>query len=157
MKTTTKRLERSMIKLYRAFHNGTLDAMDCKHCAVGNLCNNADDWARITSISNRNSSLKSISMTGYSTDEINNIECYFLAGLSAKEWRSERLVFRNAISNNDVKSGRNSKEEQKELQFKGLEAVLKYLCELDAVENVLDYWSLFEFDKENNPIKELIF
>ena len=41
---TTKRFEEAITKLYKAFHEGTLDAMDCEHCAVGNMCDNSKKW-----------------------------------------------------------------------------------------------------------------
>jgi hypothetical protein len=47
------------------------------------------------------------------------------------------------------------KRNTKEFQFKGLEAVVKYLCELDGISNVMDYTSLFEYNDKNEPIKEL--
>ena len=47
-------------------------------------------------------------------------------------------------------------ETDKEQQFKGLCAVVEYLCELDGIPNVMDYTSLFE-TKEGKPVKELTF
>lgn len=37
---TTKRFDNAVTKLYNAFHNGELNAMDCTMCAVGNMCDN---------------------------------------------------------------------------------------------------------------------
>ena len=37
------RLENAITKLYNAFHNGELNSLDCRHCAVGNLCDNSGD------------------------------------------------------------------------------------------------------------------
>ncbi len=156
---TTKRLTKAITKLYNAFHNGELDAMDCQHCAVGNLCNNTDDWAKsLCLIGERIPSLESISMTGYSPKEINNIECQFIYGLNSYQYQIELPLFRNAISNKKVKKGFYTKEEQKALQFKGLEAVIKYLCELDGIDNVMDYTKVFNYNEKGavNELKEVL-
>ena len=47
-----------------------------------------------------------------------------------------------------------SSEHSKHHQFKGLEAVVKYLCELDGIPNVMDYTSLFE-SVNDKPVNEL--
>ena len=44
----------------------------------------------------------------------------------------------------------------KQTQFKGLEAVINYLCELDNIPNIMEYTSLFEY-QDNKPLKELQF
>ena len=146
---TTKRFEEAVTKLYKAFHEGTLDAMDCRHCAVGNMCNNSRNWGDYTrSVSLTQEERK----TGYSRVELNNIESYFLYGSIDIDNR----LFLNNISNLDVEYGESTIEKQKELQFKGLCAVVKYLAELDNIPDPTDYSKLFE--TENNKAKyELIF
>lgn len=138
----TERFDKSVTKLYTAFHNGTLDAMDCKHCAVGNLCDNNSHWAgghqlgeedRITDFDNK---------TGYSKKELANIEMMFLFG-SLNECKSM-----NTISNLSVKHGLKTKQEQKERQFLGLCSVIEYLAELDGIPNPFDFSKLFSGDKE---------
>jgi hypothetical protein len=151
---TTKRFEDAVTKLYTAFHNGELDAMDCKHCAVGNMCDNSSEWANgvgnMTSFGESHRILNSfINKTGYSNQELIKIEHIFLYG-------GEKHLFRNTISNGDVRHGNKTKQEQLDLQFKGLCAVIEYLCELDNIPNVLDFKGLFETE-DNKPVNQLQF
>ncbi|RZV61482.1 MAG: Na(+)-translocating NADH-quinone reductase subunit F, partial [Flavobacteriaceae bacterium] len=44
----------------------------------------------------------------------------------------------------------------KDVLFKGLSAVIAYLCELDGVENVMGYSKLFEESMATSPSQELI-
>lgn len=151
-----ERFTRAIEKLYTAFHNGTLDAMDCSHCAVGNLCDNKSDWRYIEHYGLANTlthrrPFEVIQDTNYSVEEIINIEKCFMYG--AKLGEPHR--FENVISNSTVYRRERTKEEQKELQFKGLCAVVEYLCELDGIPNVMDFSKLFE--TEDNVAKyELI-
>ena len=146
---TTKRFEEAITKLYKAFHEETLDSMNCKHCAVGNICNNSKNWGIY---SNTAITTPEELKTGYSRVELNNIESYFLYGSIDIDNR----LFLNNISNLDVEYGESTIEKQKELQFKGLCAVVKYLAELDNIPDPTDYSKLFE--TENNKAKyELIF
>lgn len=41
MKNQSERFTNAVTKLYNAFHKGTLNAWDCKACAVGNICDNS--------------------------------------------------------------------------------------------------------------------
>lgn len=143
MKTQlTPRLEHSIAVLYNAFHNGTLNAFKCKACAVGNIVGHGD-WKmhycgeihRGYLLTEKDKYFKFPENKFYSNPEIMEVERVFLM-----EWAKE-----NGGSGTD-----------KEIQFKGLYAVIEYLCELDGVENVMDYTKLFE--TENNvPVYELQF
>jgi hypothetical protein len=141
---TTKRFENSVMKLYKAFHEGTLNAWDCSACAVGNICNNNWQWAYVRILKSDNSCVEFvidknnksyeiavdiIKKSDYSVDEIIKIESLFLSCF---------------------KQGRNDGKE-KELQFLGLCAVVEYLAELDNIPNPMDYTKLFE--TENNKPK----
>jgi len=139
---TTKRFERAVSKLYNAFHNGTLDAGDCKHCAVGNILGH-DKWTCSSPSSYlwENSNPKdevfsffdgSENNSEYSSEELKMIEYWFIIGHEEYEL------------------------DDKNCQFKGLCAVIEYLCELDNIPNIMDYTSLFETEN-NKPIKELTF
>ncbi len=135
------RLENAITKLYKAFHSGTLNAFDCTACAVGNICDNTEGWAYYfgahvkTTPSNIILSvhvpenLEGFSKNGYNQNELSMIENVFL-----KQWIGEKHNSHN-----------------KETQFKGLCAVVEYLCELDNIPNVMDYTKLFE--TENNEPK----
>jgi hypothetical protein len=141
----TPRLERAITKLYNAFHKGELEAGDCSKCAVGNLCDNESDWRYINEyemFSEYHNGYSAIEKTGYSVKEIMDIEHLFMYGVKrdAPGWDW------NAFKGKD-----------KELQFKGLCAVVEYLCELDNVPNVMDIKSLFEYDNNNQPISELCY
>ena len=152
MNTGIERLDKALDKLYKAFHNGTLDAMDCKHCAVGNLCNNSNSWIDngsflpppIGAIDRICSSFEN--KTGYNLIELSNIEHIFVYGSKP----GSPILFGNYISDYDVKSRLYTKEEQRELQFKGLCAVVEYLCELDGVKNVMDYTDIFKREFESS-------
>lgn len=63
------------------------------------------------------------------------------SGYSVKELAKIEMVFLNKIL----------KDETKESQFKGLCAVVEYLCELEGIPNVMDYTCLFQ--TENNEPK----
>ncbi|HEX4888553.1 MAG TPA: hypothetical protein VFV37_10950 [Luteibaculaceae bacterium] len=146
----TERFNRAVVKLYTAFHEGTLDAMDCKHCAVGNLCDNQDSWASksfgvIFGDYNRvPKSYKFHNPSRYSNRELVEIECIFIYGSLDRK----NPIFSNIISNNYVKWGVYTKKEQKELQFKGLCAVIEHLAKLDGIPNPFNFDSLFSDDKE---------
>lgn len=131
------RLENAITKLYTAFHSNELNAMSCEHCAVGNICDNSSSWDDLPIFqstlkwgndmqpSNYELELaeKTIEKTGYSEEELQRVEILFL---TATEFTKGN----------------------KEQQFKGLCAVVEYLCELDNIPNVMNYTKLFETENE---------
>lgn len=149
-----KRFENAVTKLYQAFHNGELQAADCEMCAVGSICDGHIHWAAYTDFGDPKSKIgvvtktenedhlrlgkKVIDDTGYSIMEILTIEKVFLFAMNFKSY--------DEITENQAKS----------LQFKGLCAVIEYLCKLDGLENVMDFTSLFETEN-NKPKHELTF
>lgn len=149
----TKRFDEAVNKLYTAYHNNTLNAMDCQHCAVGNLCNNDVSWAGGRTAPgrvggsviywDRYKPQNFINPTQYTFEELIDIERAFLFGNSKK---GELIKFRNIISNNDVTSHQNTKQKQKELQFQGLCAVIEYLANLDNIPNPFNFDNLFNND-----------
>ena len=134
---TTERFERAVSKLYNAFHKGELNAFRCKHCAVGNICDNRADWAGSTLrvaplILYTNKEAEKLSQkTGYTCKHLINIERIFMGCFDYRDIGNER-----------------------DKQFKGLCAVVEYLCELDGIPNIMDYTSLFETEN-NEPKKQL--
>ena len=134
---TTERFDKAVTKLYNAFHNGELNAVDCKACAVGNICDNTGEWrcyARFDTCDRRiiiSSEIlpKKISKYGYNKRELATIEMLFLKACGFKKGIDEE-------------------------QFNGLCAVIEYLCELDNIPNVMDYTKLFE-TKDNKPKYQL--
>ena len=125
------RYDTAVEKLYNAFNSGELNAMDCKRCAVGNLCDNNDEWVDVIPCGNSlkhieenyrkrpmeglskypeyEKGLKVIEKTGYSPYELMMVEALFLD-----------------------KTGHKSGE-TKEEQFNGLIAVIEYLASLDDI------------------------
>ena len=135
----TKRFEESATKLYNAFNEGTLNAMDCTFCAVGNLCNNETYWSKLydeaTGKDNIPDEVKVKKVTGYNMDEINNIESLFMYGTIAgttRLWHPQDMT--------------------KENQFDGLMAVLNYLAELDNIQSIEQQYNKFKTVIEREKI-----
>ena len=138
---TTERFDNAVSKLYTAYHVGVLNKMDCGKCAVGNMCDGNEKWVydiddfriidKYTDLSELQDR-KNYFNTGYSALEIAEIENIFMFGKNLQE---TKVYFDQAEFDN----------------FKGLCAVLEYLCELDNIPNVMDYTRLFE--SENNEPK----
>jgi len=143
-----RRLEQAISKLYTAFHNGTLDPENCYHCAVGNICDNYDTWKHLTeqhgstrlSHLGRLNELTGRRINGYSPSELLTIEKVFLAGCGYS------LPFR--------RSDRKVNPKDKETHYKGLCAVVEYLCALDGVGNVMDITRLFDYT-DDKPLHQL--
>ena len=144
--TTTPRLDAAIKKLYTAFHNNTLHPECCQQCAVGNILDNKEHWKNL---SDNHGSLQlnyvgrvhqtlGRTFNGYSPLELLQIEYLFLKACGFQV----PLHFKNNTPKNLT---------DKDVLFKGLYAVITYLCELDGVSNVMDYAKLFEV--ENNEPK----
>ncbi len=127
----TQRLENALTKLYKAYHEGTLQAQDCKHCAVGNIVE-GEEWSDVEGFDYFDGGVscpKGLSMikkSGYSIKELKRVESIF--------------IFHGWSKIN---------------QFKGLCKVVEYLCELDNVPNVMDCTKIFETTEEGKPKHEL--
>ena len=136
---TTKRFEESATKLYNAFNEGTLNAMECTFCAVGNLCNNETYWSKLhdnaTGKDNIPDEVKVKKVTGYNMDEINNIESLFMYGTIAG---TTRLWHPRSMT--------------KEIQFNALMAVLNYLAELDNIQSIEQHYNKFKTVIEREKI-----
>lgn len=140
---TPIRLEQALIKLYNAFHNNTLDPEDCTACAVGNILDNQDSWKHL---SNDHGSLQlnyigtvhqnlGRKFNGYSPQELLEIETVFLTACG----------FETPLCHYNPKP---QNPRDKEVLFNGLCAVVSLLCELENIENVMDYSKLFEYENE---------
>ena len=166
---TSKRFDNAVKRLYSAFHNGTLSAFDCKMCGVGSICNNSDMWKdirsiagysavvdnglRTVSIKDHKKSIKFIEPYGYSATELINIESIFMFGKKADSIESAKWAH---VSPN---SSKYSTELRKEIEYKGLCAVIDYLCELENIPNLTDnYKSLFKYDDKGaiNQLEEVL-
>lgn len=138
---TSFRLEQAISKLYRAFHNNTLNPECCFQCAVGNILDNKDAWKHLSDqhgslqlnyvgLVNQNFGRK---FNGYSPLELLNIEAKFLKGCG----------YALPLNHLGTKP-KNPKD--KEVLFNGLYETVSFLCALDGVDNVMDYSKLFEYD-----------
>jgi hypothetical protein len=140
---TSLRLDLAIKKLYNAFHNNTLHPECCQQCAVGNILDNKDSWKHL---SDNHGSLKlnyvgmvnqkfGKRFNGYTPQELLQIEASFLKGCSY----ALPLYHKGKKPKNP---------QDKDILFKGLSETIKFLCELDGVNNVMDYSKLFEVENE---------
>jgi hypothetical protein len=113
------------MKLYNAFHENRLNAMDCKACAVGNLCDNTEDWT-----------IYYKSKTGYTPNQLRTIEHIFMFG-NKDEYRDIKDWNPSDINSNN-----------QDLVFQALCQVVEYLAELDNIPNPMDYTKLFETEND---------
>lgn len=148
---TTKRLDDALNKLYAAFNNGTLNADCCNNCAVGNICDNTDSWKHLSDspgslqlnyIGRVHQSLGR-KFHGYTPLELLKIEADFLQACGYKL----PLNHKNSKPKNPA---------SKEKLFNGLCAVVEYLCFLDGIGNVMDYYPLLKpAIKKNNSLEAI--
>lgn len=140
---TTPRLESALRKLYTAFHNNTLNPECCKQCAVGNILDNKDSWKHLSD-SHGDLNLNYIGrvhqalgrqFNGYSPLELLKIEHIFLNACGFKlplHYKNDKLKYTT----------------DKAVLFDGLYAVISFLCELDNIDNVMNYTKLFEIEND---------
>ena len=146
---TSKRFENAVSKLYAAFHEDRLNANICAACAVGNICDNEPLWSDMCGgygITGELGTLKK-----YIDEEVLDFIKPF--GYSPLELVTIEKVFLNAMGFYTYEEIKDHKS--KSLQFKGLCAVVEYLCQLEGISNMMDYTSLFETENDK-PKKELI-
>lgn len=165
---TTKRFENAVSRLYEAFHAGTLESQSCRACAVGNIVgtqqwisgvdfdNPTEDgfYARglITIQSGLSHAYKAFSKSGYSVEELSEVEYIFMREHDAS---GITMTFEDALydiekygywvaNGVDFDSEDEVRQYFREVQFKSLCKVVEYLSELDGIENPMDYSKLFE-------------
>lgn len=140
---TTPRLESAITKLYNAFHNNELNPECCKQCAVGNILDNTDSWKHLSDY--------------HGALELNYVGKVHQAlgrtfnGYSPLELLKIEHVFLKACGFQVPLHYKNNKPEtptDKDVLFTGLYEVICFLCELDRVNNVMDYTKLFEFEND---------
>lgn len=149
--TTSFRLEQALKKLYVAFHNNTLHPECCRQCAVGNILDNREDWKYLTdhhgsmelNYIGKVHEVLGRKFNGYSPSELLKIEAVFLKACGY------RLPL--------IHSNKNPKNiTDKDVLFNGLNEVIKFLCKLDGVKNIMDYTQLFEITNNKPHLKESI-
>ncbi|HLV14034.1 MAG TPA: hypothetical protein VKY41_02560 [Xanthomarina sp.] len=148
---TTKRLDLALQKLYVAFQNNTLHPECCKQCAVGNILDNNDSWKHLSDqhgslnlnyvgLVNQNFGRK---FNGYSPLELLQIEAVFLKACGYQ------LPLHN-------KNKRPKNPTDKDVLFEGLSAVVRFLCKLDQIQDVMDCSELFQYKISKNASPNLI-
>jgi len=134
------RLENAITKLYNAFHNNELQASCCMSCAVGNICDGDYRWADFFGYLTEDDNEEEIITGIRQRYELTSTENYSKNGYSGQELSEVEFIF--------LKQFIGFKESDKNAQFKGLCAVVEYLCELDNIPNVMDYTKLFETEND---------
>ncbi len=144
---TSSRFDKAIKKLYDAFNKGTLHPECACNCAVGNILDNRDFWKNF---SDDHGSLElnyvgkvneafGRRFNGYSPLQLLHIEQAFLKGCGY------RLPLRHF-------NLRPADPDDRWMQFEGLSAAIKVLCELDGIPNVMDYSE--QFRKLLTPVPE---
>ena len=135
---SSHRLDLAISKLYNAFHNNELHPECCKQCAVGNILDHTDSWKHLSddhgtlNLNYLGSVHQNLGrkFNGYTPYELLQIEASFLKGCGY-----------SLPLNHKSKKPKNPQD--KEVLFNGLSEVVKFLCELDGINNVMDYSTLF--------------
>lgn len=134
-----QRLEMALNKLYTAFYDERLDPENCCHCAVGNICDNADAWKHFTDVHGtvklnylgRLHQALGKRINGYAPSELLSIEAVFLKGCGYTLTSNKRLI-------------KPAPSIDRDMIFKGLYATVNYLCKLDGVQNVMEQYKEFD-------------
>ncbi|WP_411766433.1 Na(+)-translocating NADH-quinone reductase subunit F [Winogradskyella sp. A3E31] len=136
---TSKRFGDAIKKLYTAFYNKTLNPECCKQCAVGNILDQNDSWKHLSdhhgttelNYVGRVHQLMGRRFNGYTPLELLKIESVFLKACGFQI----PIHYKNQKPKNPTNP---------DILFKGLSEVVRYLCRLDRIENVMDYTSIFK-------------
>ncbi|WP_299778257.1 Na(+)-translocating NADH-quinone reductase subunit F [uncultured Formosa sp.] len=138
---TTTRFNLAINKLYHAFHADTLHPECSKQCAVGNILDHKDAWKHLTDNhgSTQLNYLGQVHQTlgrrfnGYTPLELLQIEATFLkaCGYTIPLHHTNK----KPINSSD-----------KYILFKGLSAVVSYLCKLDDSPDIMDCSKLFKYE-----------
>jgi len=137
---TSNRFNTAVEKLYKAFHDKTLNPDDCKQCAVGNILDNRDYWKHLTDKhgSVQLNYLGSLHQNmgkrfnGYSPIELLRIETAFLKGCGYY-FTAQMRLHRPETTQDDY------------ILFKGLCEVVSELCKLDGQKDIMDCSALFQY------------
>lgn len=138
--TASLRFDNAIKKLYTAFHNNHLNPECCKQCAVGNILDNKDFWKHLSD-DHGSTKLNKLGLLhqnlgrkfkGYSPIELMKIEQAFLKGCGYEL----PLHHKHQKPKNPT---------DKDVLFHGLCAVVELLCELDKIDNIMDYSTLFDY------------
>ena len=135
---TTPRFEAAIQKLYKAFHDETLNPDCCTQCAVGSILGGSDAWKHLSdhhgsfhlNYVGKVHEMMGRRFGGYLPSELLRIENAFLQGC---DYQLPLHYSRFKPSN----------PKDKEILFDGLCATYRVLCKLDKLENSMDISTLF--------------
>jgi hypothetical protein len=150
MNRGSQRFQSAIKKLYLAFHEGRLFPQCCQQCAVGNILDGNDSWKHL---SDKHGSLElnyvgqvhqmlGRRFNGYTPLELLQIEQRFLKACGYQ-------VPLNYQNNNIIQPSTDT-------LFDGLSDVIAYLCELEEIDNVMEYQQLF-IQKSVGDLEQLAF
>lgn len=145
---TSRRLDLAIQKLYNAFHNKELHPECCQLCAVGTILDGTDYWKQL---SDHHGSLQlnyigqvneafGKRFNGYKPSELLLIEQTFLKACG----------FVVPLHHNNPKPANPTTDE--DLMFNALYEVVKLLCKLDHVPNMMDHY--IQLGQSMNPIQK---
>lgn len=133
------RFDKAIVKLYEAFHGNNLEPECACQCAVGTISDGKDQWKhfsddhgslRLNYVGRVHETLGR-RINGYLPSELLKIEAAFLQGCG----------YSLPLRHNGLKPENSS---DKNIQFQGLESVIKVLCQLEGKSNMMDYTQLFK-------------
>lgn len=145
---TSRRLDAAITKIYTAFLNNKLNPECCKQCAVGNILDKTDSWKHLSD-DHGTLTLNYIGkvhqtlgrkFNGYTPIELLQIERVFLEACGYQL----PLNYKNKKPENP---------DNKDELFKGVQAVISFLCKLDNVTDIMDYTKLIAFENNDSKYK----
>lgn len=145
---TSRRLDAAITKIYTAFLNNKLNPDCCKQCAVGNILDKTDSWKHLSD-DHGTLTLNYIGkvhqtlgrkFNGYTPIELLQIERVFLEACGYQL----PLNYKNKKPENP---------DNKDELFKGVQAVISFLCKLDNVTDIMDYTKLIAFENNDSKYK----
>lgn len=148
---TSIRFEQALQKLYKAFHENTLNPECCQQCAVGNILDQTDAWKHL---SDHHGSLhlnyvgkihESIGrkFNGYKPSELLQIEASFLKGCGYS------IPLRFGGSKPEAPTS-------KETLFDGLCTAIACMCKLDDIPDFMNYKQWFQKDHISEKTKKTL-
>ena len=174
---TPIRFENAVRKLYDAYHEGKLHKGNCTACAVGNICNNQGDWKTVfvTGTDSGHQTInpqgyvpnyltdsgllfepqRVIDETGYTWEELARVESAFetntylaknFNGGGYRNYRSDKFIDKLDSLKPEFQ------EKLKDDQYDGLCAVIEVLCDIEGIENIMDFKNIFNRNEDHSEL-----
>ncbi|MFD2551896.1 Na(+)-translocating NADH-quinone reductase subunit F [Bizionia sediminis] len=137
---TTNRFDQAILKLYHAFHSGTLVPECNQQCAVGTILNNSESWKHFSD--NHGSTV--LNYVGLVNENFGRR----FGGYKPSELLQIEVTFLKACGYQVPLHYSHKKPEQplnKDTLFSGLTAVVSLLCKLDNLPDVMNCQALFMY------------